>query len=373
MTLRITEPRRTPRADGLVRHSAQVDGQELWFDVPSDRSGELRGEAFLACVIIPAMARNSAVEVDPALPICPDFLAGLLAYMQVVRFWSDEIGHRLCPVPIRAETEPPSPGIGTLSFFSGGVDGLYTLLEERPRITETVFCHGVDFQLGSALAAQATSRNRAWLADHDLPLLEMASNARFVGHHLGIGWNAHNGACLAGYGHALGAREILIASGHAWSDFLGGGTHVLSDPLLSSAATRVHHHGFGPMRWQKLLRVLAEPGVDELLRVCWQDKDYNCGECEKCRRTMLDLHLLGVTSPAFPSTARLTDVIPSRVHDWESACYMRQTLCLAQHVGRRDAEAVVQSRLRDWDRRQWLRRADTAFLGGALRRLKQRR
>ncbi|HET9066488.1 MAG TPA: hypothetical protein VFN22_11775 [Gemmatimonadales bacterium] len=373
MTLRITQPRRIPRSDGLVRHSASVAGQELWFDIPSDRAGDLRGEPFLSCLIVPAMVQDVAIELDPSLPVCPDFLAGVHAYMQVVRFWPVEIGHALHPIPIRAETEPPSPGVGTASFFSGGIDGLYTLLEERSRITEAVFCHGVDFQLDSALATEATTRNRAWLADRGLPLLEMASNARFVGRALGVGWNAHNGACLAGYGHALGVREVLIASGHAWLDWMGGGTHVLSDPLLSSAATRVHHHGHGPMRWQKLARVLAEPGVPELLRVCWQDTGYNCGTCEKCRRTMLDLHLIGVTSPAFPSTRQLSEVLPSRAEQWEAACYLRQTLRLAQHVGRHDVAAVVRSRLRDWERRLWLRRADAAFLGGALRRLHRRR
>lgn len=373
MTLRITEPRRTTRAGGFVRHSANVNGQELWFDIPAARSGELRGEPFLACLVIPAMARNTAIELDPALPVCPDFLAGVRAYMEVVRFWPEEIGVALTPVAVLASTDAPPPGIGTASFFSGGVDGLYTLLEERERITEAVFCHGVDFQLDSQLADEATHRNREWLAGRGIPLLEMASNARFVGRALGVGWNSHNGACLAGYGHALGVSEILIASGHAWSDWMGGGTHVLSDPLLSSAVTRVHHHGFGPMRWQKLRRILAEPGVAELLRVCWQDKGYNCGVCDKCRRTMLDLHLLGVTSPAFPPTERLADVMPARASDWWAACYLRQSLRLAQSMGRRDAERVLRSRLAVWERREWLRRADTAILGGALRRLARRR
>lgn len=373
MTLRITEPRRTRQSDEFVRHSATVDGQELWFDIPADRAGELRGEPFLACLIVPAMARNVTIELDPALPVCPDFLAGVHAYMQVVRFWEAELGHALRPIPIRADIDPAGPGVDTMAFFSGGADGLYTLLEEESRITGTVFCHGVDFQLGSALAKQATSRNREWLAARDLPLVEMASNARFVGRTLGIGWNAHNGACLAGYGHALGAREILIASGHSWLDCMGGGTHQLSDPCLSSAATRVEHHGHGPMRWQKLQRVLAEPGVAELLRVCWQDKGYNCGTCEKCRRTMLDLHLLGITSPAFPRTDRFADVHPGRVRDWEAASYLRQSLHLARQAGHREAEGVLRSRLRDWGRQQWLRRADAAFLGGALRTLRQRR
>lgn len=367
MTLQVTRARLEPTSETVVRLSAHIGDHELWFDLPASQSGELRGEPFLACLVAPAMARGEAVALDDALPVCPDFLEGVHRYMETVRQWRADLGRELRPVTLHVSCDPPPPTIGVGSFFSGGIDGLYTLVEEQDRLTTAIFTHGIDFQLDSELAAHAASANRSWLDGRGVPLLEMASNARFVGRDLGARWNVHNGACLAGYGHALGLSEIVIASGSAWMDWMGSGSHLLTDPLFSSATTKVTHHGHGPMRWEKLARVVQEAGVVDLLRVCWQDKGYNCGRCEKCRRTMLDLHLLGIQSAAFPPTSRLEDVLPAPIRDWESACYFRHSLVLAERTGQQRAVKLLRSRLVAWERRRWLRDAEAAFFGGRLR------
>jgi hypothetical protein len=342
----------------------------MWFRVPADRGLELRGEPFASCAIVPAMKRSEPLVLPDNLPLCPQFIEGAHEYMQVVRWWSAEVGARLSPVPIVARESPAGPVTGRVAFFSGGIDGLYTMLEARDRLDAAVFCHGIDFQLGSELAESAFVRNREWLATHSMPLWPMSSNARFVGHQLGVRWNTHNGACLAGFGHAFRAERVLIAAGHAWMDYCGGGTHPLSETRLSSAATTIEHHGYGPMRWQKLERVAQAPGALDLVRVCWQDVGYNCGRCEKCRRTMLLLHLLGLETDSFPPTRHLHDVLPETITDWEGLAYMNQALVLARRRRATEAVRLITGRIRRWKQRRWLARADQAFLGGLLARLR---
>lgn len=371
MTLRIDDPRRVAIDSGLTELSARVEGERLWFRIPADRDVALRGEPFISCLVVPAMARGEALELPDSLPVCPVFLDGVRQYMDVVRWWGPLLGTDLVPVPIRATESSSPPCNDRVAFFSGGVDGLYTMLEAQDRLDAVVFSHGVDFQLDSELAHDAIERNRAWLASHDMPLWTMSSNARFIGHHFGIGWNVHNGACLAGFGHALGVERILIAAGHAWLDCIGAGSHLLSDPLLSSAATTVEHHGFGPMRWEKLARIADEPGVLGLLRVCWQDRGYNCGRCEKCRRTMLLLHLLGLESTSFPPARKFEDVEPGSISDPDGAAYVEQALVLAHRLGNDRAARRLEVLLRRWRVRRWAASADHAFLGGLLHRLRR--
>ena len=360
-------------AGGMHEIAASVAGERLWFRLGGRPPAAMRGEPFIAASLVPAMLRGGALIVDPGLPASPDFLEGARRYMNVFRFWGPGLGLDLRPVEIVAEeapAPPPEPGRDTALFFSGGLDGMWSLLELGASVTQAVFVHGIDFQLDNPMARLAAERNREWLARHGVPLLEVESNIRFVGTRLGVRWNKHNGACLAGLGHLIGAATSVIASGFSWHFTGCNGTHLATDPLLSSSTRQIVHHGFGKPRWRKLEQIAREPGALDLLRVCWQDREYNCGQCEKCRRTMLLLDLLGLRSPAFPE-ARVSSLVPSRVDDPEGMHYLRQALELARLRGRRDVTRQIEATLRH---QQWIetaRHLDDAFLGGKARRLRQ--
>lgn len=371
MTITISKPTLRPHDADTVTLAANVADDQLWFRVPAHRNPVLRGEPFVACLIIPAMKRGGPLVLDDALPISPEFLAGVQQLMEVFSLWGEDLGHRLRPVEIDAPLAAAPPRSGTLSYFSGGIDGLYTLVQAERAIDVAVFGHGIDFQLDNPTAHEAARVNREWLASRDIPLIEFATNARFVGHHFGIGWNVHNGICLGGVAHALEAGCCLIAAGQSWHDWHPTGTHPITDPMLSHETTRIEHADYGPPRWRKLMRVADEPGVLAMLRVCWQDKGYNCGRCEKCRRTMLLLHLLELDSPAFPATTRLADALPTEPPaSRDDVAYLREARELAHRLGRTDVVRILDRRLRRWTQRRWLVRADAALLGGALKRLR---
>ena len=59
------------------------------------------------------------------------------------------------------------------------------------------------------------------------------------------------------------------------------------------------HFGALQDRGAKLARIKSRPELVPLLRVCWQNRqeEYNCGHCEKCVRTRLQMKVLGIAEP----------------------------------------------------------------------------
>jgi len=75
------------------------------------------------------------------------------------------------------------------------------------------------------------------------------------------------------------------------------GSHPLLDPLWSTESVGIVNDGAEATRIQKIQWQIARSDVAlRHLRVCWenQDSDYNCGRCEKCIRTMVNLEIAGV-------------------------------------------------------------------------------
>ena len=106
---------------------------------------------------------------------------------------------------------------------------------------------------------------------------------------------------------------------------------------------------------------LSESGAGalEILRVCWHDKkDYNCGECEKCIRTMVLLRLLGLKSPNFPELKDLSLVTRARPRNHSEAVFVEEAIDLAHQAGDKALLKALQKSLASWEwRRRKLRTA----------------
>lgn len=372
MTIRIEAPREERRPGGLRRVQATVGGELLWFEAPEGATMPLRGEPFVIAALLPAMVRGQPLVGHPDLPICPVLRANLDRVQAVFRLWLPLLGHPGHPIEIDVPTAPAPPPRGPGSFFSGGVDGTFTWLTAPEPLHRAAFVRGIDFQLDNPVYDSSFARNAAWLAERGTELVPLSSNLRWVGRAFGLGWNSYFGGGLAALAHLLGFSTTYVAAGHTWAELWPDGSHPATDPLWSSATQRIVHHGRGAMRWQKLERIAQEPGALDLLRVCWQDKGFNCGQCEKCLRTMILLRLLGLTSPNFPPLddlgriARLTPDGPS------DAVFVAEALALAHARGDRPAARALAASERRWRIRQVLRDVDQGFLGGRLRALWRR-
>jgi len=128
-------------------------------------------------------------------------------------------------------------------------------------------------------------------------------------------WGKLAHACgLVGIALMLERRwsRVLIASTYGYANMFPWGSHPVTDPLLSTARTRVVHDGAEVNRVEKTRIVAQSPIARQYLRVCWRSaSDTNCGACEKCYRTMTTLWLLGYLEQfsSFPTEAFRPELI----------------------------------------------------------------
>lgn len=373
MAITISAPRDELQPNGMRRLSAMVGDQLLWFDVPADLETDLRGEPFIIAALLPAMAANQPIVGHPDLPICPVLREGLDRLQAIFRLWGPMLRLDLRPVAVDVPLSAAPPGRGAGSFFSGGVDGTHTWLEAPEPLPCAVFVRGIDFQLDNPIYDQSFARNAAWLAERGTTLVPMSSNIRWVGRAMGLGWNSYFGAGLGALAHVIGFSTTYIAAGHTWAELWPDGSHPATDPFWSSETRRMVHHGRGAMRWQKLERIAREPGALEILRVCWQDKGFNCGRCEKCLRTMVLLRILQLESPNFPPLGDLRVIARLVPQDRSEAAFVREALALAKGRNAHEVAAALATSLRRWEARRTIRMIDEGFLHGRLGQRQVRR
>ena len=285
------------------RLAGRVGKFELWYDFPPSFNVSPRADAFVCAALLGAMQQGQDITLPPDLKVCPQLLQNLQQLQQVLLCRQHYLGLRLTAIRIRGGKPEPAPHNGkTVSFFSGGVDGTYTYLQEKARIDDVLFVQGIDIQLDNhRLYADAFARNQAFLQSQGHELLQASSNIRFLGHAFGLGWNSWNGAGLASIALAAGYQHCLIASGKSYAELYPDGSSYVSDHFCSSAGCQIEHHGAEASRVQKTALLALNPAALNILRVCWQDQSYNCGVCEKCLRTMLALKLLSVQGAPFPA------------------------------------------------------------------------
>jgi hypothetical protein len=158
--------------------------------------------------------------------------------------------------------------------------------------------------------ANAARRAEVMLEGTGVRLLRMRTNSRGLGQDWEDSFGLQLGACFLvlqqSFAHALkGSEEPYDALAFPW------GSTPLTDCLLSTGAMQVEHDGCSHDRTEKVAWLAAHTRVSDHLRVCWagENLDRNCGECEKCIRTMLNFWAIGEAVPAaFPA-----ELTPARV------------------------------------------------------------
>lgn len=278
-----------------------------------------QGDHALVTVLMWAMQNGADIQVEGS--ISPTLLDGLEAFQQAWHRWRPQL---YMTVNIRADREAESsalpgrhPGIFA---FSGGVDASFTFFRHlkgaagRNNCTPgaALFVHGMDIPLEREdFFYEAAMRAERMLDGTGTPLIRMRTNARQVDQD----WEDSHGLQLAGCFLALqpGFSKGVKGADEPYEGLvLPWGSNPLTDPLCSTATMRLVHDGCDFERSQKVAWLARNTSAVDHLRVCWAGANLgeNCGECEKCIRTMLNFWAVGEEVPrAFPT--RLT---PARVH-----------------------------------------------------------
>lgn len=351
--------------DDAVELSADIDGFRLWYRFPAEYPVSLRGDAFLAAALQPAMRAGEKLVIDGA-PVSPRLLAGVERFQDIHHCWDPAFRK----IAIEAEVEPDRDAIVEVgSFFSGGIDGCYTFLKHEDEIRHLVFIKGVDIRIDNdALFGEALATNRRIAAAYGKNLLPVETNIRSFCHPRGAVWTIYTGAGLASVGLALRLSRIYIASSHTYSELHPLGSHPLTDHLWSTEAAEFIHDGAEARRCDKLRRLAESAPALEGLRVCWQDAGFNCGRCEKCLRTMIALRLLGRSTPTLPPLDSLDGVRGLRIESDDELPHFEDNFRLAKEVGDRELAAVLGRQVRNYRVRRLVVDLDRELTGGRLKR-----
>jgi hypothetical protein len=279
------------------------------------QSDEPCADAFLAaCFPLAALHGESRVRIEEKP--CPMLVEGLRT---AHAWWASWGGMPTRPptieTPARARSRNLTAPRRAVSCLSGGVDGLHTLMHNRrlyregdpAYIREALFIHG--FDIGKRPRDPENERFRMALdrlepvaAEAGVRLIPCRTNLRHLPSKPGFWANRHNGAALAAVGHSatLGPTYLFVGGTYHVANPVPVGSHPAVDGLFSSQRLTVIHDGSRFSRLEKVRDLASWPTALAALRVCPGNvgDQPNCGRCEKCLRTRLELLAVGVEETA---------------------------------------------------------------------------
>ena len=315
---------------------------EVWYRVSEGplATGE---ETFLLAALVPAMRVGEPIAIRG--PISPRLLHSIPKAQEIFHTWD----HQLKEVPIEVQTTSSAPvtfpsDVGC--FFSGGVDSFYTLLKHRDEITKLIFVYGFDISLENKSLRATVSRAIHRVANElQKPLIEVETNLKEFNNNYAE-WGPHcHGTALASVALLLSRQfqKVFIASSHSYSDLIPWGSHPIIDPLWSTEHTEIIHDGCEATRVEKVAKIALNDTALKYLRVCNNNRDgaYNCGQCEKCLVTMVNLRVAGALEQCatFTRALDLTAVSGMRVPDMDSRVAVEENLRVVEESGKDPALA----------------------------------
>lgn len=283
--------------------SVDIGGFDLFFNMPTNFGRVDNADPFVAAALLPAMYKGEDIHLALDLPISQRLLSNLKQLQDIYVQWWPELS--VINIDVEQTTVLQLKNSETASFFSGGVDSLYSFYAHQDDIDYLLYVEGIDIQLdNTTLSTQVHQANQAFADKHATPLIYVQSNIRYLPHHFGLSWKKYY--CGAGLGVTamlLGIGTVLIPGSQPIIDVYPDGTTPVTDPLYGNGATKVYYDS-ALVRHEKIAYLAKHPDAIELLRVCWMDNGYNCGVCEKCVRTRLIFTLLDITSPTLTPCRR---------------------------------------------------------------------
>ncbi|MFO0075490.1 MAG: hypothetical protein ACK531_04350 [Cyanobacteriota bacterium] len=300
----------------VIWETRQRPAETLFFEAQGPLAEELQAspEAFaLACLPLAAWAGEQRLRIEA--PLCPRLTQGLRHGLAIWASVHGTVPH--LELEAAGGWRPPARATPerTASFLSGGVDALSTLrrnrldypLEHPGSIRDCLFLYGTNGdQMGPcgphpqrfAFYKAHQQLLQALGEQERFTLLALTTNVRSLCPSYACWTRIGFGPATLAAAHLLTNRltRVLFASdGHGLLE----GHEALEVPLYSSAALEVMLDQPGVQRQQKLALLSEWPAGLDLIQPCHlltipEAGRLNCGRCEKCLRTKINLACLGL-------------------------------------------------------------------------------
>jgi hypothetical protein len=314
LQVRVDEPGRTS-------HLVYESPDPLWDDAPTTLD-------FVAV----ALAQYASAAGEPLHvhgPVTQRQLEHLDEYVQIWSGWRPDLYRR---VTITADEEcevpPGPPQASAVMAFSGGVDASFALAAHaggelgrlsRP-VGRGVLVQGFDLRPGDdeGLARARASATRS-LRHYGAETSVVTTNWK---QELCAAWFMSFNAGVVAVLQTLSDRHscAVYATDHSYAEELRMGpygSHLSINHLLGHPGFPVVSTGGTHARIDRLAYLAAHPVLLEGLRVCYQPDAAggNCGRCEKCVRTQLEMRAVGVDpGAAFPTRMSVEDLERAEPH-----------------------------------------------------------
>lgn len=354
------------RVNGLQQISADVGGEQIWFQMPHEVPLLLSAEPFIAAALLEAMYTGQDIEVDCSVAVSRQLAENLTDLQAVFHCWNDE----LKIVGIHASLLGEGKKFGRVgSFYSAGVDSSFTLCRKMSEITHLMLMDVFDGQALGYEWESLVERQSQFVDALGKRLIPIRSNVRNYAEGKKISWDFMHGLIISSIGSFFGFDRVYVPSSHTYRELFPWGSHPLTDPMWSTESMRVIHEGAGARRWEKVKSLTQHQRMLDNLHVCWRTKIGNCGECPKCIRTMLALHLLGARSKAIPEYTHATELHQLKTMDDHGAVYLVDAMVAAKATGNHTIYRKLY-----WYHKQYqllgiLEHIDRGILGGVVRKL----
>ncbi|RUO99199.1 hypothetical protein [Hyphomicrobium sp.] len=348
----------TLRAKVSIDRSAGSFPDELWFTFPQryEHLCSRAIEPFAVALSLLASTLDEEICVDE--PFSERLSVGLQEYWKIFTTWAPQKFKpiRLVSKGLVAKAATPAH---VAAAFSGGVDSFFSQFPDRDlppgfQTKYAVFVHGLDIPLKDEDIFECAAANyEAMFRDRGIELVRVKSNVRaFV-----PDWDLGHGIALCAVGLALGAgvSRFIVPSSMTYTTLKPWGSNPMIDALLSTEQTQIIHDGAFYSRVDKLSLLKDWEPLRAMMRICYAKPDalHNCGQCPKCRRTMMMLDALGALSKfkTFPPVRSSYHFLTCRWLTPHERLCGRQTIAIAAKNGRLDLvwagrAAMLMSRLR---------------------------
>ncbi len=356
---------------GSAEIRASIGRFPFWMRVPADVLPELRGDAFAAWGLFPSMAAGEPLELSDDLPVSPALVEHLHRAQEVFSTWVPS----LTRIPIRCRTSAPARHPGVAAFYSGGVDGGYTLATHGGEISHLLSIRGFDLSFDND---PVFDRLRAMMRDIALATntrsVFIETNVRELIAEYPMRFSIFFGAMLGGVALLLGFDRTYLSSEATWNELIPWGSHPATDHLWSTETSRTIHDGAHARRSEKVLEIARHPHILQTLRVCPEDSDFNCGKCYKCLRTMAALQLHGLTCPTLPalSATDRREIERLTIDDPIQFTYWDDLLRLAKEKSDAAMIRCLKKPIRRYLIRSFVKRMDDKVWDGRLREFSRR-
>lgn len=274
--------------NNLSRISADVEGIPVWFE-SSDTSLTPSPEGLVSAFLVPALELKGDLHIEGNLN--PQYLSNTRQIMtQFSKWWEYP---RISIYQDKSPALAPRERTKKALLFTCGVDSFFTLLRSKQKIDYLVYIHGYDIPLRDFRRIDMLKNSlRSVAHEMNIKLIIIKTNLKEHPISLKAGWERAHGGALSAIGHILSdVATLIISSSNPYSHAYPWGSHWKTDHLWSSDTVKIFQFGAELWRNEKLRLIADEALVQRYVRVCTRRENWklNCGQCEKCLRTMLIL------------------------------------------------------------------------------------